>query len=82
MREIRMGFTPTRVLGINGVQYLLNGVTNFFNQDGIKGSELTSVPKGQEKYENDLVDVIDNFEIKIIVGHWDENLTRARIEEF
>jgi hypothetical protein len=82
MREIRMGFTPTRVLGINGVQYLLNGVTNFFNQDGIKGSELTSVPKGQEKHENDLVDVIDNFEIKIIVGHWDENLTRARIEEF
>jgi hypothetical protein len=82
MREIRMGFTPTRVLGTNGVQYLLNGVTNFFYQDGIKGSDLTSVPKGQEKHEKDLVDSTQNFEIKIIVGHWDEKLIRARIEEY
>lgn len=82
MREIRMGFTPTRVIGTNGVQYLLNGVTNFFNQDGIKGSDLTSVSKGQEKHGQDLVDSKDNFKIKIIVGHWDENILRARIEEF
>lgn len=82
MGEIRMGFSPTRVLGSNGVQYLLNGVTNFFYQDGIKGSELTSVPKGQEKHEMDLVNVLENFEVSIIVGHWDENLKRTRIEEF
>jgi len=82
MREIRMGFMPTRVLGSNGVQYLLNGVTNFFYQDGIKGSELTSVPKGQENHEKNLVYAVENFEIKIIVGHWDENLIVARIEEF
>ena len=82
MREIRMGFTPTRVLGTNGIQYLLNGVTNFFDQDGIKGSELISVPNGQGKHEKDLVDSNENFTTKIVVGLWDENLIRARIEEF
>jgi len=50
-REIRMCFSPTRVIGSNGVQYLLNGVTNFFYQDNIKGSELKNVLKSDAKYE-------------------------------
>lgn len=82
MSEVSMGYSPTRVLGSNDVQYLLNGVTNFFFQDNLKGSQLTSVPKGQEKHELDLIDAVENFQTTYIVGHWNENLIRARIEKF
>ena len=81
-REVRMCFSPTRVQGPNGVQYLLNGVTNFFYQDNVKGKDLMKVPTGQAKHELDLIDHNDNLKPKFIIGLWDDKLIRTRIEAF
>jgi hypothetical protein len=80
--EVRMGFSPSRVLGPDQKQYVLNGVTNFFRQGSIKGSQLMKVPEGQEVHELDLIYAEDDIEITYLIGHWDEGMLRARIPMF
>jgi hypothetical protein len=38
--EIRMGFSPTRVVATNGMPFVLHWATSLFCQDGLTGSEI------------------------------------------
>jgi hypothetical protein len=38
--EVRMGFSPTRVVAANGTPFILHWATSLFNQNGITGSEI------------------------------------------
>lgn len=39
-REVRMGFSPTRVVTTNGTPFVLHWATSLFHQDGVTGSEI------------------------------------------
>jgi hypothetical protein len=66
-KEKRMGFYPTILKNIEGKKIALNGISLFFNSDGIKGSELKLANEEWNHKEKYIYDTQDKSEKTIVL---------------
>jgi hypothetical protein len=64
--EVGMGFSPTLVYAPDGMKFVLNGVTNFFDGYGHKGKDITLLENDIQFSENEIIYYDNSINKKIM----------------